>query len=95
MKVELEAQVVAFVRSLAPQPRRTLRRALRQLEHEEGDIHSLEGALSGFFRLRVLGYRVVFYYQVSGRRRVIRCVYAASRDIIYEVFAQQIRDLLR
>lgn len=95
MKVELEAQVVAFVRSLAPQPRQTLHRALRQLEHEEGDIHSLEGSLSGFFRLRVLGYRVIFYYQVSGRRRSIRCVYAASRDIIYEVFAQKIRDLLR
>jgi mRNA-degrading endonuclease RelE of RelBE toxin-antitoxin system len=95
MRVELEAQVVAFVRSLAPQPRQTLRRALRQLERERGDIHSLEGALAGFCRLRVLGYRVIFYYRVAGRRRIIRCVYAASRDIIYEVFAQQMRDLLR
>jgi mRNA-degrading endonuclease RelE of RelBE toxin-antitoxin system len=95
MRVELEAQVIDFVRSLAPQPRQTLRRALRQLEHERGDIRSLEGALAGFYRLRVLGYRVIFYYQVSGRRRTIRCVYAASRDIIYEVFAQQLCDLLR
>jgi mRNA-degrading endonuclease RelE of RelBE toxin-antitoxin system len=95
MRVELEAQVIAFVRALAPQPRQTLRRALRQLEHERGDIRSLEGALAGFHRLRVLSYRVIFYYKISKRRRIIRCVYAASRDIIYEVFAQQIRDLLR
>ena len=94
MRVELEAQVVDFVRSLAPQPRQTLRRALRLLERERGDIRSLEGALAGFHRLRALGYRVIFYYQVAGRRRIIRCVYAASRDIIYEVFAQQMRDLL-
>jgi mRNA interferase RelE/StbE len=92
--VELEQQVVDFVRSLAPQPRQALRRALRRLEREEGDIRGLEGELEGFFRLRVLRYRIIFFYHVRGKKRTIRCVYAAPRNIVYEVFAQQIRDLL-
>jgi mRNA-degrading endonuclease RelE of RelBE toxin-antitoxin system len=62
MKVELSEQVVAFVKSQAPEPRRWLREALRRLTLEQGDIKSLEGPLSGFYRLRVHGYRVVFTY---------------------------------
>ncbi len=95
MKVEIEAQVVAFVRSLPPEPRKALRRALSQLEREKGDIRSLEGELESFYRLRVGRYRVIFHYQPSGRTRIIRCVYAASRNLIYEIFAQHVRDLLR
>lgn len=95
MRVELEEQVVDFVRSLPPEPRQALRRALKNLEKEQGNISALEGELEEFYRLRVLRYRVIFHYRVHGRRRSIRCVYAGSRNIIYEVFAQQMRDLLR
>ena len=94
MIVELEAQVVAFVRSLPPEPRKAVRRALAGLEHEKGDIRPLEGELEHYYRLRVLRYRIVFHYKVAGRKRLIRCVYAAPRSIIYEVFAQNIRRLL-
>lgn len=94
MKLEVAEQVVTFVRSLPPEPRKALRRALSELERERGDIRPLEGELDDFYRLRVGRYRVIFQYRATGRRRSIRCVYAASRGIIYEIFAQQIRELL-
>ncbi len=94
MKVEVAEQVVTFIRSLPPEPRKALRRALSELEHERGDIRPLEGELEDFYRLRVGRSRVIFQYRVAGRRRSIRCVYAASRSIIYEIFAQQMHELL-
>jgi mRNA interferase RelE/StbE len=94
VKVELERQVVDFIRSLPPEPRGVLRRSLKNLEREKGDIRALEGDLEGFYRLRVLRYRVIFFYHVSSERRVTRCVYAAPRSIVYEVFAQRLRELL-
>lgn len=94
MKVEVTEQVVTFVRSLPPEPRKALRRALSQLERERGDIRPLEGELDDFYRLRVGRYRVIFQYHPVGSRRSIRCVYAASRSIIYEIFAQQMHELL-
>ena len=94
MKVELEQQVVDFIRSLAPEPRQAVRRSLKKLENEEGEIRALEGELEGFYRLRVLRYRIIFFYHVRGKSRTMRCVYAAPRGIVYEVFAQRIRELL-
>ena len=94
VKVELERQVVDFIRSLPPEPRGILRRSIRNQEREKGDIRALEGNLEGFYRLRVLRYRVIFFYQVSSERRIIRGVYVAPRSIVYEVFAQRLRDLL-
>ena len=94
MKVELEQQVVDFIRSLAPEPRQAIRRSLRNLQNEKGDIRALESELEGFYRLRVLRYRIIFFYHVRGKSRTIRCVYAAPRGIVYEVFPQRIRELL-
>ena len=94
VKIEVERRVVDFIRSLPPEPRRVLRRSLKNLEREKGDIRALEGDLEGFYRLRVLRYRVIFFYQVSSERKIIRCVYAAPRSIVYEVFAQHFRELL-
>ena len=75
--------------------RQTIRRSLSNLQNEKGDIRALEGELEGFCRLRVLRYRIIFFYHVRGKSRSIRCVYAAPRGIVYEVFAQSIRELLR
>lgn len=94
MKIEVEQQVLDFVGSLAPEPRRLIREALRKLEQEKGDIRALEGELEGFYRLRVGRYRIIFCYQRERRVRQIRCVYAAHRTLIYEVFAQEFHDLL-
>ncbi len=94
VKVEIERQVARFIDSLAPEPRRLLRRALRALERESGDIRALEAELSGFYRLRVGRYRVIFHYLQHGDARVIRCVYANHRSLIYEVFAHHFYRLL-
>ena len=94
IKVELERQVVDFIRSLAPEQRQAIRRSLKNLEEEEGDIRALEGELEGFYRLRVLRYRIIFVYHVRSKNRIIRCVYAVPRSIVYEVFAQRVRELL-
>ena len=85
MKVELSEQVVDFVRRLPPDPRRRLRRALRDLTHERGDLKPLEGPLEDYCRLRVGAYRVVVSY---AKRRTIQCVFAERRSIVYELLVQ-------
>jgi len=91
MKVELAAQVVEFVRRLPPGPKRRLRRALRDLTREKGDITALEAPLDGYCRLRVGGYRVVFAY---GTRGTIQCVFAEQRSIVYELLLERLREEL-
>ncbi len=93
-KVELSEQVLNFVRSLAPEPRRMLRLGLRGLEQERGDIKQLEGELADWCRLRVKSYRVIFRYKMEESQRVARCVFAERRELIYELFAEAIRHLL-
>ena len=95
MKVELSEQVVAFVKRQAPDPRRLLRAALRRLTLEHGDIKALEGPLSGYYRLRIHGYRVIFTYECSVKTdRIIKCVFVEQRHVIYEVFAKMLKDRL-
>lgn len=91
MKVLVSAQVADFVRRQAPHPKRTLRRALRELARERGDIRRLEGPLAEYCRLRVQDYRIIFCYTSRG---TIECVYAERRSIVYEVFAQALVDRL-
>ena len=47
-RVEIAGQVALFAGRQAPEPRRALRAALRQLEREQGDIKVLEGPLREF-----------------------------------------------
>jgi mRNA-degrading endonuclease RelE of RelBE toxin-antitoxin system len=89
-RVELDPQVVAFVRALAPEPRKLLRGALRRLAQEKGDLKQLEGELSGYCRLRVRGYRVIVRFFDQGGRAA-RCVYAERRSVVYEIFAELLR----
>lgn len=84
MRVELEAQAVAFVRKQAPDPKRRLREALKDLGRERGDIKGLEPPLDEYQRLRVGPFRVIFRH--TGRS--IRCVFAERRGIVYEVFSE-------
>jgi mRNA-degrading endonuclease RelE of RelBE toxin-antitoxin system len=87
-RVELDPQVVDFVRSLAPEPRRHLRAALRALEREGGDLQPLEAEVSGYWRLRVGSYRVVVRLAVERRTRIARCVFAERRSVVYELLAE-------
>jgi mRNA-degrading endonuclease RelE of RelBE toxin-antitoxin system len=85
MKISASEQVVAWLSRLAPEPKRRVRVALRNLETWRGDIAPLHGELEGFYRLRIGGYRVVFRVMP---RRMIRLEYADTRDVAYEVFRQ-------
>jgi mRNA-degrading endonuclease RelE of RelBE toxin-antitoxin system len=91
VKVELSEQVVEFVRQLPPGPRRVLRRALRDLVRERGDIKALEGPLDGYSRLRVGAYRVVLSYS---KPRTIQCVFAERRSIVYELLVELLESRL-
>jgi mRNA-degrading endonuclease RelE of RelBE toxin-antitoxin system len=91
MKVELSEQVVEFVRRLPPDPRRRLRRALRELGRERGDLKSLEGPLEGYCRLQMGAYRIVFSY---GKRGTIQCVFAERRSIVYELLVELLESRL-
>lgn len=92
MRVEVSDQVVAFVRSLSPEPRRRVRLALRRLADERGDVRDLEGPLRGFSRLRVGPYRIVFARAAEpGRSPCIRCLFAERRDTVYAVFSDMLK----
>jgi len=78
------------VRCLPPQPRHTLRLAIKSLINETGDIKPLTDDLEGFFRLRVGSHRVIFEYQLIEDSRIITCVFAGPRKWIYEVFQSRL-----
>ena len=85
--LEIEQQVLDFIRALPPQPRLAMRRALKKLATGQGDVRALQEELSGFYRLRVLSYRVIFYRPDA---RTLRCVFAESRNVVYAMYAQLI-----
>jgi mRNA interferase RelE/StbE len=84
--VRPSAQVIAFARRLAPEPRRAVKRALADLREERGDIRALEGDLSGYYRLRVGRHRIVFSYAADG---TIEAILIEERHLVYEVFEAQ------
>jgi mRNA-degrading endonuclease RelE of RelBE toxin-antitoxin system len=86
LRIRLAQQVVDFVGSQAPEPRRRLRQALRDLAQEKGDLKPLEAPLDNYSRLRVGSYRIVLIYASP---RTIECVFAERRNIIYDVFAEE------
>ena len=87
-KIRVATQVEAFVKSLAPDPRRRLRLAIKELAEGRGDIKSLEGNLAGYCRLGVTGYRVIYKERAERGLRVIDCVFVERRALVYEIFAR-------
>jgi mRNA interferase RelE/StbE len=84
-------QVIEFARRLAPEPRRAAKHALAELRDGRGDIRDLEGSLSGYFRLRVGRYRIIFAFAADG---AIEALFMEDRSLVYELFeAQFIRRL--
>lgn len=66
-----------------------MRSALRNLAKGRGDIKALQGPIDGFNRLRIGGRRII-YRQISAEE--IRLEYANTRDVIYELFEQILRE---
>lgn len=93
MKVELSAQVMDFIRRLAPEPRQAIRLALKKLGSGHGDIRALEADLMGFYRLRVSRYRIIFHYVINVQQRILRCEFAEERSLVYQLYAEMARHL--
>ena len=87
-KVRVEAQVEECVKSLAPDPRRRLRQAIKGLAGGQGDIKRLEGNLAGYSRLGVAGCRVIFKERSERGTRIMDCLFAERRALVYEIFVQ-------
>lgn len=85
-KVNVHAQVEVFIRALAPEPRQRLVKALKALP--AGDTKALEGRLSGYWRLRDGGYRVIYADSVVKGVRTFDCLFAERRPMVYELFEQ-------
>lgn len=93
ISVEVSEQVVHFVMRQAPDSRKKLRRSIRGLAAESGDIKALEGRLAGYHRLRVGPFRVIFRYAIKVGKRKICCEFAERRQLIYEAFEALARSL--
>ncbi len=74
------------MKSLAPEPRHRLTVAIKALAHDRGDVQRLEGKLEGYSRLRVAGHRVIFCEQAERGERIIDCVFAEKRSMVYDLF---------
>ncbi len=94
IEVRVAPQVDQFVRSRAPVPRQALRKAIQGLAAEAGDIKALEGKLAGCNRLRVSSCRVLYKETAERGVRIINCVYANHRSVVYELFQQLLADEL-
>jgi mRNA-degrading endonuclease RelE of RelBE toxin-antitoxin system len=87
MKVEISPQVIEFLQSLAPEPRRALIRAIKRLPAGHGDVKRLQKDFERFWRLRVKTYRVIFRHE----EQVVHCEFAERRSTVYELFAAQLK----
>ena len=87
-RIRLGLQVTDFISTLAPQPKRALRDALKGIAQGKSDIKLLEGKLAGFFRLRSGRIRVIYQERAVRGERHIYCFYANYRASVYDVFEQ-------
>lgn len=83
-RVRLAPQVVRFLETLAPQPRRALRQGMKNLPR--GDTRLLEGKLTSFARLRVSGFRVIYSESLEAGERVFYCLFVERRSVVYDLF---------
>ena len=90
-RVKVSPQVETFVKSLAPVPRRALSTGIKALALDRGDVKQLEGELEGYLRLRVGSHRVIFATRAEAGERIMDCLFAERRAVIYEMFAEQVR----
>jgi mRNA-degrading endonuclease RelE of RelBE toxin-antitoxin system len=91
-KVQVREQVKEFIGTLAPDSRKKIRLGLRGLEAERGDCIPLKEKLTGYHRLRIGGYRVLYRYLPG---KVIECVFAESRSLVYRLFERDVLKNLR
>jgi mRNA interferase RelE/StbE len=90
-KVSVRPEVARFASTLGKDHRPAMKKAILSLAREKGDIRALSDDLSGFHRLRVGRFRVIFRY-LPGQE--IECVYADERRIVYDIFESEMNRIL-
>ncbi len=93
-RVRIGPRVEQFVKALAPAPRRALTQAIKGLAEGRGDLIWLESPLTGFARLRVGDLRVIYAERSARGWRVVECLFAERRSVVYDLFAQMVVDNL-
>jgi mRNA-degrading endonuclease RelE of RelBE toxin-antitoxin system len=98
-RVLVSDQVRQYLAARAPEMRKVLKTALRDLSDWDGHedpprLRHLEGGLAGYSRLRVGGHRVIFGEAAGEGERLILCLYAGPRATVYELFAEILLDEL-
>ena len=76
-------QITEVARHLAPEQRRAIKQALQDLREERGDIRTLDENLSGYYRVRVGRFRIIFAYASDG---AIEALFIGERSLVYELF---------
>lgn len=89
-RVDWSEQVASFVNAQPPEPGHKLRLAIRALADGGGDTKALVDAMSGYQRLRVGPYRVIFREKFEEGGRVILCLFAERRAVVYEIFTEML-----
>jgi hypothetical protein len=64
------------------------------LAKDQGDVKRLEGKLAGYSRLRVAGHRVIFYERAEKGGRILDCVFAEKRALVYDLFIHLLSERL-
>ena len=97
MKAEVQwsEQVQNFVSSLAPDPKRKVRAGIRGLAADQGDIQPLVDDLTGYNRLRIGDFRVIYRDAFERGVPVRKCLFAERRNLVYEIFRKMVLDDIR
>ena len=90
-KLQIGPQVHAFQAMVGPQSRREIKRAVKELGDERGDIRALRDDLSGWHRLKIGHYRLIFRYTEG---QIIQCVFLEDRKLVYEIFQAEMGRIL-
>ena len=78
----------AYIKSLAPEPRRAVRLALKALAEGKSslDARVLEGRLQGYSRLRVGTHRVIYTITAEKEGPCLNLLFAGPRSTMYQAF---------
>ena len=90
-KLQIGPQIHAFQATVGPQSRREIKHAIKELAREHGDIRALRDNLSGWHRLKIGHYRLIFRYTEG---QIIQCVFLEDRKLVYEIFQTEMGRIL-
>jgi hypothetical protein len=88
IRVTLDEQPLAFIRGQAPETRRALRDALRNVESGKLFPVHLDDDLEGFCKLRVGVFRLILKSTTGTSGPGFRVVFAERRRLVYLLFSQ-------